>query len=231
MSTVRFYLIMNISYFPPRIHVTSECTSLLRPKSRSNELPMIKSFLPVRGIEYGLRIFWVETSSFTYFSKTIDCCFLNVDSFLRHYGDVIISAMGSQITSLTIVCSTLYSGADQSKHQSSASLAFARGIHRWPVNSPHKGPVTRKMFPFDDVIMVTLLSTNICTISDSCWRVWCMVDISLGTLLHVTYCTHASPPTHFYPRPVLAFGYCRCLRLCVCVCLSVCLSITCLSAR
>ena len=28
-----------------------------------------------------------------------------------------------------------------------------RGIHRWPVNSPHKGPVTRKMFPFDDVIM------------------------------------------------------------------------------
>ena len=35
----------------------------------------------------------------------------------------------------------------------SASLAFARGIHRWPVNSPHKGPVTRKMVPFDDVIM------------------------------------------------------------------------------
>ena len=38
-------------------------------------------------------------------------------------------------------------------HQSSASLAFARGIHRSPVNSPHKWPVTRKMFPFDDVIM------------------------------------------------------------------------------
>ena len=43
--------------------------------------------------------------------------------------------------------------ADQRKHQSSASLAFVRGIHRWPVNSPHKGPVTQKMFPFDDVIM------------------------------------------------------------------------------
>ena len=42
---------------------------------------------------------------------------------------------------------------DQRKHQSSASLAFAWGIHRWPVNSPHKGPVTRKMFPFDEVIM------------------------------------------------------------------------------
>ena len=40
------------------------------------------------------------------------------------------------------------------KHQSSASLAFVRGIHRWPVNSPHKGPLTRKFFPFDDVIMI-----------------------------------------------------------------------------
>ena len=48
---------------------------------------------------------------------------------------------------------TVYSGADQRKHQSSASLAFVRGIHRWPVNSPHEGPVTQKMFPFDDVIM------------------------------------------------------------------------------
>ena len=54
---------------------------------------------------------------------------------------------------LTSVYSTVYSGADQRKYQSSASLAFVRGIHRWPVNSPHKGPVTRKMFPFDNVIM------------------------------------------------------------------------------
>ena len=64
-----------------------------------------------------------------------------------------MGAMASQITSPTIVCSTVYSGADQRKHQSSASLAFERGIHRGPVNSPHKLPVTRKMFPFDDVIM------------------------------------------------------------------------------
>ena len=70
-----------------------------------------------------------------------------------HYNDVIMSAMASQMTSLTIVCSTVYSGADQRKHQSSVSLAFVRGIHRWPMNSPHKGPVTRKIFPFDDVIM------------------------------------------------------------------------------
>ena len=69
------------------------------------------------------------------------------------YGDVIMSVIASQITSLTIVYSTVYLGADQRKNQSSASLAFVRGIHRRLVNSPHKGPVTRKMFPFDDVIM------------------------------------------------------------------------------
>ena len=65
-----------------------------------------------------------------------------------HYSNVIMSAMASQLTSLTIVYSTVFSGTDQRKHQSSASLAFVRGIHRWPVNSPHKRPVTRKMFPF-----------------------------------------------------------------------------------
>ena len=62
-------------------------------------------------------------------------------------------AIASQIISLTIVYSTFYSGADQRKHPSPASLAFVREIHRGPVNSPHKWPVTRKMFPFDDVIM------------------------------------------------------------------------------
>ena len=72
-----------------------------------------------------------------------------------HYNDVMIGAMASQITSLTTVYSTVHSGTDERKHQSSASLAFVQGIHQCPVNSPHKGPVTRKMFPFDDVIMVT----------------------------------------------------------------------------
>ena len=64
-----------------------------------------------------------------------------------------MSAMTSQIINLTIVYSSVYSGADKRKHQSSASLAFVREIHRWPVNFPHKGPVKRKMCPFDDVIM------------------------------------------------------------------------------
>ena len=71
-----------------------------------------------------------------------------------HYSDVIMGTMASQITSLTTVYSTVYSGAYQRKHQRSASLAFVRGIHRLPVNSPHKGPVTQKMLPFDDVIML-----------------------------------------------------------------------------
>ena len=74
---------------------------------------------------------------------------------LFHYSDVIMGTMTSQITSLTIVYSTVYSGADQRKYQRSVSLAFVRGIHWWPVNSPHKWPVTWKMFPFDDVIMVS----------------------------------------------------------------------------
>ena len=64
-----------------------------------------------------------------------------------------MGAIASQITSITIVYSTVYSDTDQRKHQSSASLAFVQGIHRWPVNSSHKWPVTREMFPFDDAIM------------------------------------------------------------------------------
>ena len=71
-----------------------------------------------------------------------------------HYDDVIMTMLASQITSLTVVYSIVYSGVNQRKHQSSASLAFVREIHRGPVNFPHKWPVTRKMFPFDDVIMM-----------------------------------------------------------------------------
>ena len=65
-----------------------------------------------------------------------------------------MTTMASQITSLTTVYSTVYSDADQRKHQSPESLVLVRGIHRGPVNSPHKWPVTQEMFPFDDVIML-----------------------------------------------------------------------------
>ena len=83
-----------------------------------------------------------------------------VDNFC-HYGDIIMGTIASQITSLTIVYSTIYSDADQRKHQSSASLAFVQGIYRGPVNSPYKWPVSRKMFPFDNVIMVSVLTIYI----------------------------------------------------------------------
>ena len=80
-----------------------------------------------------------------------------------HYCDVIMGAVASQITSLTIVYSTVYSDPDQSNYQSSTSLALVWGIHRGLVNSPYKWPVTRKMIPFYDVIMpwLTLLSHDV----------------------------------------------------------------------
>ena len=73
--------------------------------------------------------------------------------------DVIMSTMASQITGILIVCWTVCSGADQRKHQSSTSLAFVVGYHRSPVDSPHKGPVTQKMYPFDDIIMICKTQT------------------------------------------------------------------------
>ena len=79
----------------------------------------------------------------------------------NHYDDVIMGATASQITSLTIVYLTVYSDPDKRKHQSSTSLASVRGIHRWPVNSPHKLPVRRKMFPFYDVIVMSMFATFI----------------------------------------------------------------------
>ena len=97
------------------------------------------------------RYFGEKTSPVT--RKPTNCPPPDLSRTSLHYSDVIMATMASQITSLTIVYSTAYSGADQRKHQSSASLAFVRGIHRWLVNSPHKRPVTRKMFPFDAVIM------------------------------------------------------------------------------
>ena len=91
--------------------------------------------------------------------------FATLRLFWSHSNGVIMGAMASQITSLIIDYSSVYSGIDQRKHQSSLSLAFVRGIHWWPLNSTHKRPVTRKMFRIDDVIMNT---TN----SKSWWIIW-----------------------------------------------------------
>ena len=94
-----------------------------------------------------------------------------------HYNDVIMGAMVFQITSLPIVNSTVYSGTDQRKPQSSASLAFVRRIHRWPVNSTHKGPVTQKSFLFDDVIMGFINSLNIVLIWTIGYNIYQCYDI------------------------------------------------------
>ena len=84
-----------------------------------------------------------------------------------------MGTIASQITSTTIVYSIVYSDADQRKHQSSASLALVRQIHRGPVNSPHKWPVTRKMIPFEDVIMRFHVVKSSCAL----WEVYYAVSI------------------------------------------------------
>ena len=87
-----------------------------------------------------------------------------------HYNDVIMGVIMSQITNITIVYSIVYSDADQRKHKMSALLAFAWGIHWGQVNSPHKWPVRRKMFPFDDVIMWSMSISMV--VADVVAHIW-----------------------------------------------------------
>ena len=109
----------------------------------------------VNGLSPGRRqaIIWINVGLLSIGTVRTNFSEIVIEIRRFHYNDVIMSAIASQIISLTIVYSTVYSGANQRKHLSSASLAFLRGIHRCPVNSPHKGPVTWKMLPFDDVSM------------------------------------------------------------------------------
>ena len=87
-----------------------------------------------------------------------------------HNNDFMMSMTASQITHVSIVRSTICSGVDQRRHQSFSSLVFVRGIQLSHVNSPHKGPVTWKGFPHDDVIMkicCLLCYVNSCYIGGS----------------------------------------------------------------
>ena len=68
--------------------------------------------------------------------------------------DFTMSAMASQITGISMDCLLSRLFRRTSKE---STLAFVRGIPRWPVDSPHKGPITRKMLPFDDVIMISFI--------------------------------------------------------------------------
>ena len=132
---------------------------------------------PSGGFDYDFSVTWVL------------CCTHIVLQPLP-YSDVIMCAMASQITRVSIVCSTVVSGRDQRKHQSSASLAFVWGINRWPVNSPHKMPVTRKICSFDDVIMNKMIKNGRPIVSLSLMGpsfnnesgVWCL-DI-VATICH-----------------------------------------------
>ena len=83
------------------------------------------------------------------------------------------------------IYSTVYSGTDERKRQSSASLAFVREIHRWPVNSPHKEPVKQKMFPLDDVIMNAYVFTCLFRTCNGIHVFWFTIPIGfvLTTLL------------------------------------------------
>ena len=117
-----------------------------------------------------------------YFSWSYTCT--NV-----HYNDVVMGMIASQITSLTIVYSTVYSDADERKHQSSVSLAFVRGIYRWPVNSLHKGPVTQKMFTFDDVNITWFINVTLGTMYFS-WSYTCTNVYDLSMLLLVQCISH-----------------------------------------
>ena len=96
--------------------------------------------------------FWIirKANGWTFFVR------FSLMNRYEHKNDFIMGAMAFLIASLAIVYSTVYSCVDQRKHQSSASLAFVREINRWQVNSPYKGPVLRKMFPFDDAIMISI---------------------------------------------------------------------------
>ena len=80
-------------------------------------------------------------------NKVYICRNASRDIFMEnHYSGVIMSKLLSQITGVWIVCSTLCSWADQRKHQSLASLAFVRGIHRRPVVSHTKSQNHGKCF-------------------------------------------------------------------------------------
>ena len=134
---------MSIGSIWSKLTVIMDCTVLLLAASWVN-------FYIVSG----------QVSTESAHEKNLRChpvkCFFKVIPSAKikyhHYSDIIMSAMASQITGVLSVCSAVCSGADLRKPQSPASLAFVRGIHRSPVNSPHKGPVTRKMFPYYNII-------------------------------------------------------------------------------
>ena len=138
-----------------------------------------------------------ETKWATFWNEIFKLIFLNDNVwnfYLNHYSDVIMSAIASQITGVSIVYSTVCSCADQRKHQSSASL----DLHRWPVISPHKGPAARKISPFDEVIIFTEIclqgslphSPDIFSLADAAWKhpkypCFCTLPLEFGVNIDI----------------------------------------------
>ena len=125
--------------------------------------------------------FFMLNENITVAPTALDNGFVMTMGKIIHYNDVIMISMASQITSVSIVYSTVCSRADQRNHQSSAKLAFVRENHRWPVTSPYKEPVTRKIFPFDDVIMLISITHQYVNISQKSIKVipsWNLFEIN-----------------------------------------------------
>ena len=145
MYWMRTMMIRLRSKFHFNIHVFENDNFLLTESNSANTI-------------HGIIIHTFLFSHWLGFWFTFEYCCSNWDAWkllYSHYSDVIIGAMAFQITNLTIVYSIVYSSAGQRKHQSSASLAFVRGIHGSPLNSPHKWPVPQKIFLFDDIFIVS----------------------------------------------------------------------------
>ena len=119
------------------------------------------AFGEIRQCQFYLNLLWIQTIAVMTIRQWLNDKMRMMEirrwdmTVCVHYIHVIMSAMACQIAGIGY--STACSGADQRKHKKSASLTFVWRIHRWPLNSSHKGPVTRKMFAFDDVIMFTFL--------------------------------------------------------------------------
>ena len=137
--------------------------------------------------------------------------------WFSHYNDIIMSMMVSQIISLTIVYSTVYSGADQTKHQSSVSQAFVRGFHRWPLDSTHKGPAMQKMFPFDDII----------TPDQRHYNVLLLPQLLFGEHDKKTIIPSCEPTNRKHNQLGKKYHACRCRSLCFLVFTSFLLHIMC----
>ena len=131
--------------------------SIVQRTKRTPGIPAYFTTHPIQYVHVFIMALWVV--GVISYHITLDYIYPCIFRFL-HYSEVIMGMMASEINGVSIVCSTVCSGSDQRNLQSPASLAFVRGIHRSPVDSPHKEPVTRQMFPFHDVTMSLGMGQN-----------------------------------------------------------------------